>query len=340
MKKILLATILVIACILAWLTWSILGPSTSFEGKTVTVYIPSAKPTRDMVMAELNKKDVLASPSIFEFLASRVGYWDKIKPGKYVFDKGSSILHILRKLKNGSQTPVRIVINKFRTREDLASYLGRHMEADSVDVLNFFNNPDSTRIFGLDTNNIVTAIIPNTYIMYWNTPTSKFLRRLYSEREEFWNKERMAKLEKTGLTKESAYILASIIEEETNKQDEKPIIASVYLNRMKKNMYLGADPTVKFALRNFALKRITLKHIRESGSSPYNTYLNKGLPPGPICTPSVRSIDAAISPAETDYLFFCAKADFSGYHSFASNEQDHFRNARAYQKALDSLLIK
>jgi len=293
-----------------------------------------------MVMGQLKENDVLASPFVFEFLASRIGYWDNIKPGKYSFDKGTSTLNILRKLKNGSQTPVRIVINKFRTREDLAGYLGRQMEADSLDVLKFFNNPDSTRRFGLDTNNIITAIIPNTYTMYWNTPAPKFLRRLYSEREEFWNKERMAKLEKTGLTKESAYILASIIEEETIKQDEKPVIASVYLNRMKKNMNLGADPTVKFALRNFALKRITIKHIRESGSSPYNTYLNKGLPPGPICTPSIKSIDAAISPAETDYLFFCAKADFSGYHSFASNEQDHFRNARAYQKALDSLLIK
>jgi len=340
MKKILLAAILVIAFILAWFIWNSLGPSNSFKGKTATIYIPSLNPTRYMVMGQLKENDVLASPFVFEFLASRIGYWDNIKPGKYSFDKGTSTLNILRKLKNGSQTPVRIVINKFRTREDLAGYLGRQMEADSLDVLKFFNNPDSTRRFGLDTNNIITAIIPNTYTMYWNTPAPKFLRRLYSEREEFWNKERMAKLEKTGLTKESAYILASIIEEETIKQDEKPVIASVYLNRMKKNMNLGADPTVKFALRNFALKRITIKHIRESGSSPYNTYLNKGLPPGPICTPSIKSIDAAISPAETDYLFFCAKADFSGYHSFASNEQDHFRNARAYQKVLDSLLIK
>jgi UPF0755 protein len=340
MKKILLAAILVIAFILAWFAWNTIGPSTSFEGKTATVYIPSSNPTKNIVMEQLKENDVLASPFVFEFLASRIGYWENIKPGKYVFDKGTSTLNILRKLKNGSQTPVRIVINKFRTREDLAGYLGRQMEADSLDVLSFFNSPDSTRIFGLDTNNIVTAIIPNTYTMYWNTPAPKFLRRLYSEREEFWNNERMAKLRKTGLTKETAYILASIIEEETNKHDEKPIIASVYLNRMKKNMNLGADPTVKFALRDFALKRITLKHIRESGSSPYNTYLNKGLPPGPICTPSIKSIDAAISPAETDYLFFCAKADFSGYHSFASNEQDHFRNARAYQKALDSLLIK
>jgi UPF0755 protein len=340
MKKIFPGVLLVSALVLAWLTWKTIGPATAFEEKSATIYIPSSNPDREAVMGILKEKNILASPGIFSFLASRVGYWEAIKPGKYVIDKGSSVLNILRMLKNGSQSPVRIVINKLRTREDLAGYLGRQMEADSLEILDFFNNPDSTRLFGLDTNNIITAVIPNTYIMYWTTPASKFLRRLYSEREQFWNEERMAKLRKTGLTKETAYVLASIIEEETNKHDEKPVIASVYLNRMKKNMNLGADPTVKFALRNFGLKRITLKHIRESGSSPYNTYMNKGLPPGPICTPSIKSIDAAISPAETDYIFFCAKADFSGYHSFASNEQDHFRNARAYQRALDSLLIK
>jgi UPF0755 protein len=340
MKKIFLGILLVGVLFVAWLAWNTIGPSTAFKEKTATIYIPSSNPDRETVMAILKENKVLASPFVFNFLAARIGYWDNIKPGKYVFDKGTNTLNILRKLKNGSQSPVKIVINKFRTREDVAGYLGRQMEADSLEIVNFFNNPDSTKVFGLDTNNVLTAIIPNTYTMYWTTPAYKFLRRLYSEREEFWNKERLAKLEKTGLSKESAYILASIIEEETNKHDEKPVIASVYLNRMKKNMNLGADPTVKFALREFGLKRITLKHIRESGSSPYNTYLNKGLPPGPICTPSIKSIDAVLSPAETDYLFFCAKADFSGYHSFASNEEDHFRNARAYQKALDSLLIK
>jgi UPF0755 protein len=243
-------------------------------------------------------------------------------------------------LRNGSQSQVRIVINKIRTREEIAAYLGRQMEADSAEILRFFNSPDSTRIFGLDTNNILTAIIPNTYNMYWTTPAHKILRRLYAEREEFWTKERLQKLAVAGLTKESAYILGSIVEEETNKNDEKPVMASVYLNRMKRNMSLSADPTVKFALRNFGLKRITLKHIRESASSPYNTYTNKGLPPGPICTPSIKTLEAVISPAQTDYIFFCARPDFSGYHSFASNEKDHFRNARNYQRVLDSLLIK
>lgn len=340
MKKALSGIVILLLLISAWLGWNILGPSTSFDQKTTLLYIPSSNPTRAGVMDSLRTNSILAAPGVFNWLAARVGYWDNIKPGRYEIKKGMSNLSVLRMLRNGSQSQVRIVINKTRTREEIAAYLGRQMEADSSEILRFFNSPDSTRIFGLDTNNILTAIIPNTYNMYWTTPAHKILRRLYAEREEFWTRERVQKLALAGLTKESAYVLASIVEEETNKMDEKPIMASVYLNRMKRNMSLSADPTVKFALRNFGLKRITLKHIRESASSPYNTYVHKGLPPGPICTPSIKTLDAVISPAQTDYLFFCARPDFSGYHSFASNEDDHFRNARNYQRALDSLLIK
>ena len=340
MKKAFTGLALLLLLISAWLAWNILGSSTAFDTTSKILYIPSAKPDRDGVMDSLKRNKMLSSPGMFNWLASRAEYWEHIKPGRYEIRKGMSNLNLVRMLRNGSQSQVKIVINKIRTREELAAYLGRQMETDSAEVLRFLNSPDSTRLFGLDTNNIVTAIIPNTYNMYWTTPASKMLRRLHSEREEFWNGERRAKLTATGLTKETAYILASIVEEETNKNDEKPVMASVYLNRMKKNMSLSADPTVKFALRNFGLKRITLKHIRESASSPYNTYVNKGLPPGPICTPSIKTLDAVISPAKTDYLFFCARPDFSGYHSFASNEKDHFRNARDYQRALDSLLIK
>jgi UPF0755 protein len=340
LKKLIIPIIIIVFLAIAWIAWSVFGPSTSFEGSTATLYIPTKNQGRETVMQLLVDQKIISSPMVFDQMASRAGYWDKVRPGKYVIEKGTSAFRILRTLRNGNQSPVNLVLNKFRTREDIARYLDRQLEADSSEFLGFFNDPDSTRVFGLDTNNIITAIVPNTYTVYWNTPAYKILRRLYSEREEFWNDKRVAALRNTGLSKEQAYILASIVEEETNKNDEKPLIASVYLNRMKRNMTLSADPTVKFALRDFGLKRITLNHIRESAGSPYNTYMHKGLPPGPICTPSVRSIDAVLAHEQTDYLFFCAKPDFSGYHSFASNEEDHFRNARAYQKALDSLLIK
>jgi UPF0755 protein len=339
-KKIILGFSLVLILFLAFLGWTIAGPGTAFNGKTAIIRIPTANEGRKTVETQLKEENILSFPFAFSQLAGNLDYWENIKPGQYVIKKGMSTLDIIRMLRNGSQTPVNLIINKFRTREDLAGFIGRKLECDSTELVNFFNQPDSTGIFGLDTNNILTAIIPNTYTMYWNISASKLLRRLYSERETFWNKERQAKLQQVNLSKEQAYILASIIEEETNKHDEKPFIASVYLNRLKKNMTLSADPTIKFALRNFGLKRITLKHINDCGDSPYNTYRKHGLPPGPISTPSEKSIDAILNVANTNYLFFCAKADFSGYHSFASNDADHYRNAREYQRALDSLLIK
>ena len=339
-KKIILGVALLLFIVAAVIAWAIAGPATAFSGKYAIIHIPTKNNGRVTVQEELKKADVLAFPAAFNGMATRLDYWNNIKPGQYKIKKGMSNLDIIRMLRNGSQDPVNLVINKFRTREELAGFIGRKLECDSIDILKFFNSPDSTQKFGLDTNNILTAVIPNTYTMYWNMSAPKLMRRLYSERETFWNKERESKLSQINLTREQVYIMASIVEEETNKQEEKPIIASVYLNRLKKNMRLSADPTIKFALRNFALKRITLKQIDACEDSPYNTYRKYGLPPGPISTPSEKSIDAVLNVANTDYLFFCAKAEFSGYHSFASNDKDHFRNAREYQHALDSLLIK
>lgn len=320
--------------------WLLLGPGTAFENKSGTILIPGNDATRSRVMSELMEKNILTCPALFAKLADVTGYWDRVRPGRYTVEKGSSLLQLFRDLRNGRQTPLDLVIRKFRTREDLAGYVGRQMEMDSSSFISFFNDADSTRIFGLDTNNILTIVIPNTYEIYWTTPPPKLIRRLYDERNRFWNKDREAKRTMIGLTREDTYILASIVEEESNKNDEKPTIASVYLNRLKKGMTLSADPTVKFALRDFKLKRVTIPHIRAASSSPYSTYSHKGLPPGPICTPSIQTLDAVLNAERTDYIFFCARADFSGYHSFATNEEEHFRNARAYQRALDSLRIK
>jgi UPF0755 protein len=162
---------------------------------------------------------------------------------------------------------------------------------------------------------------------------------MHKESERFWNSSRLDQAAALGLTPQEIYILASIVEEETNDHDEKPLMASVYLNRLKKKMPLGADPTVKFAVGDFTIKRVTLKHISSSASSPYNTYKHKGLPPGPICTPSSKTIDAVLEGEETDYLFFCANPDFSGSHNFAASEKEHFENARKYRRALDSMKI-
>jgi UPF0755 protein len=314
--------------------------ATAFQEKSKYFFIPSDSAQMAYVIEGLDKKGILKSTFIFTWLAKRTGYVSKVKPGRYKIEKGMSQPEVLRLLINGSQDPVKLVINKFRTKEDFARFAGKQLECDSLQLIHYLLSPDSLKRYGLDTNTAMTMVIPNTYTVFWNTSASKLFRKLNDEKDIFWNPERLKKAGQLGLTTEEVYTLASIIEEETNKNDEKPVIASVYLNRLQKGMTLSADPTVKYVLRDFGLKRIRFKHIDAAGSSPYNTYKQKGLPPGPICTPSIKTIDAVLNAEKTDYLFFCARADFSGYHAFASNEKDHMQNAKAFSRAQDSLSIK
>lgn len=320
--------------------YALFGSGTTFStNESVDIYIPTGTVSTDTVLSLLEKNEALAHPFVVKTFMSITDYQHKIKPGRYTIDKDMSSFRMFKKLFSGRTDAVKLVINKLRTKEDLITFLDKKLEADAIDFMRYMNNPDSVKKIGLDTQNVVTLFIPNTYQIDWTIPVSKFMYRMKKEHDAFWNNSRKARLKIIGLTEEEVYILASIVEEETNKHDEKPIISSVYLNRLKRNMPLGADPTVKFALRDFGIKRVTFSHIRNSSSSAYNTYLHKGLPPGPICTPSEKSIDGVLYAPSTDYIFFCARPDFSGYHNFASNEKDHFINAKAYQKALDRLSI-
>jgi UPF0755 protein len=340
MQKTSIIIAIIVGAVVLIVSYALFSSGTSFtDKKSKDIYIPSGTNSLESVLTILSDSTILSKPAIFKLLAAYEDYEDHIQSGKYTILAGISTFSILKKLRNGKTDDVKLVINKLRTKENLASLLGRKLEIDSSSIMNFFNNPDSVAVLGLDTNNIVTLFIPNTYNIDWTISVSRFMKRMKIENHKFWNESRSTKLNNLGLTKEQVYILASIVEEETNKHDEKPLISSVYLNRLNRNMPLGADPTIKYALRDFKIKRLTFAHIRNSSSSPYNTYTNKGLPPGPICTPSSKSIDGVLNSKSTDYIFFCAKADFSGYHSFATNETDHFKNARAYQKALDSLRI-
>ncbi len=314
--------------------------ATSFPEKYRYFFIPGDSAQISFVIQNLEDKRILKGTSIFEWIAGKTDYAKKVKPGRYKIQNGMSQLEVLRLLINGRQEPVKLVINKFRTKEDFARFAGKQLECDSLQIIQFLQSPDSLKRFGLDTNTALTLVIPNTYTFFWNTNASKLFKKLNSEKGIFWNPERLNKAGQLGLTTEEVYTLSSIIEEETNKQDEKPVIASVYLNRLKKGMTLSADPTVKYALRDFGLKRIRFKHIEAASNSPYNTYKQKGLPPGPICIPSIKTIDAVLNAEKTDYIFFCARADFSGYHAFASNERDHMQNAKAFSQAQDSLSIK
>jgi UPF0755 protein len=184
----------------------------------------------------------------------------------------------------------------------------------------------------------MTIVVPNTYSMLWNAPAEKIIDKLYSEKEKFWNAERVNKAIALNLNPEQVYTMASIVEEETNKEHDKGLIASVYINRINKGIKLQADPTVKFAMKNFGLKRILLKHL--TYDSPFNTYINAGLPPGPICTPSTKTIDAVLNAPQTDYIYFVARPDWSGLSNFTHSDEEHMVNAKKYQHFLDSVNIK
>jgi UPF0755 protein len=243
------------------------------------------------------------------------------------------VLKILRELRNGRQEPVKLVIVKFRTKEALAGAISRKLEIDSTSFLSFLKSNDSLKSFGLDSNTAMTALFPDSYTYFWNTTPSKVFRKFHEASEKIWTDERKQKAAQHNLSPAQAYILASIIEEETNDASDKPIMASVYMNRLAKGIRLGADPTVKFAMKNFELKRIYEKHTQFE--SPYNTYLHAGLPPGPICTPSSETLDAVLNAPSTDYLFFVANSDFSGKHIFTSTYPEHLKYARLYQDALN-----
>ncbi len=333
-KKIFLITIIIILIIAGIAAWIFCGPTLSNKNSKY-IYIKT-NANYNNVKEELINKKIISTTIWFDFLAKRLHYDDAVKPGRYEITDGMSLFNLLKKIRNGRQSPVDLVINKLRTKEDLAQKIAANFECDSLSVISFLNNMDSLAKFNLDTNTAMTAVIPNTYSVFWNTSANKIFRKLYSEQEKFWNEDRKKKAAAIKLTPQQVYTMASIVEEETNKQEDKGKIASVYINRIASNQKLEADPTVKFAMKDFALKRIYKKHL--SYPSPYNTYINTGLPPGPICTPSPNTMDAVLDATPTDYLFFVAKPDFKGYSNFASTYKEHLVFAKAYQQALDSLI--
>jgi UPF0755 protein len=337
-KKIIYGILLLLLLIAGFLGWKIFGPTVSApEGKYF--YIKTGENYSEVKAALLDQK-IISGDYFFDLLARRLKYANSVKPGRYEIKGSMSIYSLVRMLRLGNQSPVNLVITKLRTKEDLAQKIGNNFECDSLDFINILNNDDSLRKYGLDTNIAMTAVIPNTYSILWNSSASKIFKKLFAEKEKFWNAERMKKANALNMTPDQVYTMASIVEEETNKEEDKGNIASVYLNRIHSGQRLEADPTIKFALRNFGLKRIRSSHIDAAKGSPYNTYFNKGLPPGPICTPSSKTIDAVLNAPATNYLFFVARPDRSGLSNFTSSYEEHMINAKNYQRYLDSINIK
>lgn len=332
-KKILGGIAALLVILLLILIYTLFSGATIFSEKSKYLYIRSGDSNYETVLKTLKDSQFISNTSTFNFIAKQLDVPNRIKAGRFEIKKGMSLLSIARMLRNNSQSPVKLVIIKLRTKENLSAFLGKRFECDSASVHQFLSSNDSLKDAGLDTNTIMTSIFPNTYELIWAQTPGNLLRRLFAEHKRFWTEEKTALAQSKGLTPTTAYILASIVEEESNAKDEKDTIACVYMNRFKKGMRLQADPTVKFALKDFTLKRIYEKHLLVE--SPYNTYRNTGFPPGPICTPSLETINAVLQMPSTNYLYFVAKSDFSGRHVFSATYEEHLIKAKEFQKAQD-----
>ena len=339
MKKKVLSLVLAILLLSGgFFAWKIFGPGTN-QPAGKYFYIKTGSSFNE-VRTSLLEQQIIGSATFFDLVARQAKYSRSVRPGRYEIKSGLSIYNLVRMLRSGKQSPVNLTITKLRTVNDLAAKIALNFEIDSAAMMSVLDDQDSLKKFGLDANTLMTVVIPNTYSILWNSSASRIFRKLYNEKEKFWNEERKKKAADLKMSLEEVYTLASIVEEETNKEEDKGKVASVYINRINSGQRLEADPTIKFALKNFALKRIRKSHIDACAGSPYNTYYVKGLPPGPICTPSSKTIDAVLNAPVTDYLFFVARPDWSGLSNFTSTYQEHQVNAKNYQRFLDSINIK
>jgi len=329
MKKLIYILILVGLC---YSLYNVLVKTTHFKGEKASFeyHQQSLSELADTLSA---KKIILDKPS-FLILARLLDLPSKMKPGRFLVKRNTSLLGLIRMMRNNQQATVKFILNKVRTRGELARLVGSTFDLDSTYCAAYFNSNDSLAPFQTDTTLLLTLFIPNTYEMYWSTPLPKLMEKMRSNTAHFWDsKDRKQKAIAKGMNLNEVYTLASIVEEETNYDSDKRLIASVYQNRLKKSMPLQACPTIKYAMQDFALTRIYEKYL--SNPSLYNTYNHKGLPPGPICTPSPKTIDLVLDAPTTNYLYFVAKADFSGYHHFSSTYEEHNKYAKEYQHQLD-----
>lgn len=271
----------------------------------------------------------------FDIYASHLNLENRLKTGHYSLNEGVSVVAIVRRLALGEQTPVNLTIGGARTLPQLAGKISKQIMADSAAIIAAMYDRQLRAELGYKRDSLIAMFVPNTYEVYWNTTPEKLLGRLKRESDAFWNESRKAKLAAMGMSEYQVMTLASIVYEETKNRGEMPRIAGVYINRLNKRMPLQACPTVKYALGDFSLTRILYRHLRVN--SPFNTYRNQGLPPAPICIPSIAAIDATLNYEKGKYLYFCAKPEFDGTHNFARTLSEHNANSRKYNEALKKL---
>jgi UPF0755 protein len=317
----------------------IFSANTKFAEKELYVYIPTDSKYEDV-------KKIIApyveNMDRFETVAKKRDYPENVKPGRFLFTKGMNSYDLVKTLR--LNVPVNLAFNNQERLENLAGRVGSQIEADSLSLLKSFKDSIFLKENGFNEENVLAMFIPNTYELYWNTSADKFRDKMIKEYRNFWNKERVAKAAKQGLSPIEATILASIVHKESVKKDERPRIAGVYLNRLRAQMPLQADPTVIYAIKKKSndfdqvIKRVFYNDL--TMSSPYNTYMNIGLPPGPIAMPDITALEAVLNPEKNNYIYFCASVDRFGYHEFAATLEEHNKNAKKYSDWINSQGVK
>ncbi|MCP9754267.1 endolytic transglycosylase MltG [Lacihabitans sp. CCS-44] len=341
-KKVLAYLLVIVsslAATMAFYFWQVAySPNLNVDGKEKFVLYVPKNSTYESLMDTLHKHKIINDEVAFGFMTKRMALRESIKSGRYEIKPNAANKEIISKIRSGNQDPVKLTFNNVRTKEDLIKKIGTKLDFDSNLLLEKIKNERVCSKYGFTSETIMCMFLPDTYFIYWDSSVDDFLKRMNTEYKKFWNEKRLSQAQGINMTPIEVGVMASIVQSETNKPDEMPRVAGVYVNRIATNMPLQADPTVKFAVGDFSLKRILTKHL--SISSPYNTYRNTGLPPGPIALPERVALDAVLDYEKHNYTYFCAKEDFSGYHNFAATYTEHLKNADIYQAALDAKGIK
>lgn len=310
----------------------IYSPNFLIEKEDRYLFIPSES-SFENVQEIIYDEGFVNEPVAFGLLAKFMKYNNSVKPGKYLIKKNSNNINVIRKLRSGDQVPVRITFNNSRLMSDVAERITANIELSASEFLNYVNSDSNALKYKFDEETFRCMFIPNTYEVYWTISKEDLISRLFKEYNRFWTEERLIKAKALDLTQIQISVLASIVQAEVSYNDESPIVAGLYLNRINRNMPLQADPTLIYAVGDFTIKRVL--NVHKEIDSPYNTYKYAGLPPGPINFPSIISIEAVLNHQKSKYIYMCAKEDFSGYHNFSSSLRQHNINARKYQQELN-----
>jgi len=339
LRKFIIALVLLIilslgiTCVIYYLRY--FGPNVS--GKKEYLYIHTGA-TFDDVYKTIRDEGIVNDTTMFHWSAINMKYTGRVKAGRYRLHEGMSNRKFINMLASGAQEPVTLAFHNLRLKQQFAGFVAKKIEPDSTAMINLLDSANFVKQYGFTIDNVYTMFLPNSYQLYWNTSPEKFFKRMYANYQKFWTPERKQQAAEINLSPIQVSILASIVDAEALHDDEMPTIAGLYLNRLKKGMKLESDPTVIFAENDFTIRRVLNKYL--TINSPYNTYMYVGLPPGPIMMPSINAVNSVLNYKASNYLYMCAKADFSGYHAFATNVADHLVNAHKFQQALNARHIE